>query len=74
MKPTLIILIFLLIGCKDSYRRSEIKEKMMNNIVFVVTKDSCEYVVLGDGYHVGGIVHKQNCKYCLQRMKGDTIK
>lgn len=36
--------------------------------VYVVTRDSCEYVIWDGGYN-GGIVHKQNCKFCKNGAK-----
>jgi hypothetical protein len=36
------------------------------NDVYVTEVDSCEYLIF-DGYKAGGIIHKQNCKFCLAR-------
>lgn len=58
-------LAFLCIGCKESNGTSATTEAGSGDL-YVVSIDSCEYVVY-DGYRNGGIVHKQNCKYCAKR-------
>lgn len=38
--------------------------------IFIVEIDSCEYIIFNrpTGYGgVGGIIHKENCKYCAER-------
>lgn len=60
-------------GCGSN--NSEQQKQPLNKIqkietgdVQVVSIDSCEYVVWNYGY-AGGIVHKQNCKFCAERSK-----
>lgn len=38
--------------------------------IFIVEIDSCEYIIFSraTGYcGIGGIIHKENCKYCAER-------
>jgi hypothetical protein len=60
-------------GCGSSNSEKQEEQKPLNQIqhietddVQVVQIDSCEYVVYG---HAGGILHKQNCKFCAERSK-----
>ena len=72
----LVAVIFCGCGSSNSEQQKEQKEqKPLNQIqriqtgyVQVVQIDSCEYVVWNYGYS-GGIVHKQNCKFCAERSK-----
>lgn len=64
----------LLIGCKNENITTNFEEKTERNILkisrqnwlHIAEVDSCEYIVF-DGYKKGGIIHKQNCKFCLAR-------
>ncbi len=62
-------------GCGSSNSEQQKEQKPLSQIqhietgdVQVVQIDSCEYVVWNYGY-AGGIVHKQNCKFCVERSK-----
>jgi PBP1b-binding outer membrane lipoprotein LpoB len=62
-------------GCGSSNSEQQKEQKPLNQIqsietgdVQVVQIDSCEYVVWNYAY-AGGIVHKQNCKFCAERSK-----
>ena len=62
-------------GCESDNSEQQEEQKPLNQIqsietgdVQVVQIDSCEYVVWNYGY-AGGIVHKQNCKFCVERSK-----
>lgn len=65
----LIILLLLISSCtyKNNLNSPEIKDYSLDNIV-TIEQDSCEYVIY-QGYKCGGIIHKQNCKFCKQRNK-----
>lgn len=81
IKLLLCAVLFSLISCKE-YATNEIGNKETvsitednnkkitgiggGNEIYEIEIDSCEYIVF-DGYKAGGIVHKQNCKFCLQR-------
>ncbi len=57
-------------GCekpKEKEPLNRVKNVQRGNIQ-VLEVDSCEYVVW-DWFDTGGIVHKQNCKYCIDRNK-----
>ena len=60
---------FLLIGCIDN---KEISSERINidatNKIKIIEIDSCEYLLF-EGFKKGGITHKQNCKFCLERNK-----
>jgi len=59
------IALLLLISCKPIEHEGSIKFNnvygMDNDYFYVVTVDSCEYVVF-HGAQKGGIIHKANCK------------
>ena len=62
-------------GCKSSISKQQKKQKPLNQIQHIKTNtiqmiqiDSYKYVVWNYGY-AGGIVHKQNCKFCVERSK-----
>jgi hypothetical protein len=62
-------------GCGSDNPKQQEEQKPLNQIqsietgyVQVVQIDSCEYVIWNYGY-AGGIVHKQNCKFCVERSK-----
>ncbi len=64
----------LLFSCEPTSKdgaKSDTKYSSMSFDVKVITVDSCEYIVAQTGTLDGGlsIVHKQNCKYCLNRKK-----
>ena len=64
----------LFVGCKESNNSDFVETKKsnkivrltMNNFIYITEVDSCEYIVF-DGFEKGGIIHKQNCKFCLAR-------
>ena len=63
MKRLLIILsVVVLTGCEYDAKTAREQETK------VIEVDSCEYVTWS-GLYKGGIVHKQNCKYCNERAK-----
>jgi len=69
------VLLVAVIFCGCGSNNSEQQKQPLNKIqtietgdVQVVSIDSCEYVVWNYGY-AGGIVHKQNCKFCVERSK-----
>ena len=74
----LLLTAVLFTGCKEIQGKKLVQEaateeEKLNPIVvkggdeiYTVEKDSCEYIVY-DGYHSGNIIHKQNCRFCLQR-------
>ena len=62
-------------GCGSSNSKQQKKQKPLNQIQHIKTNtiqmiqiDSYKYVVWNYGY-AGGIVHKQNCKFWVERSK-----
>jgi hypothetical protein len=56
-------------GCTEKKMQTEKKTQTieMGEVgVFVI--NGCEYITW-NGYKCGGIVHKQNCKFCIKRNK-----
>lgn len=71
---TILMLAAGLSSCEPTAKdgaKSDIKYSSMSCEIKVITVDSCEYIVAQTGFSNGGIsiVHKQNCKYCLNRIK-----
>lgn len=69
------VLLVTVIFCGCGYNNPEQQTQKLNKvqkieygIIQVVVIDSCEYVVWND-FNSGGIVHKQNCKFCAERIK-----
>jgi hypothetical protein len=75
----LIIALILLSSCDRNYNNdvsgSKRQTPSANTIllskgsddnVMTIEHDSCEYILF-QGFQRGGIIHKQNCKYCKQR-------
>ncbi len=70
----LMLVAVLFVGCKESNNADFVETKKsnkivrltMNNFIYITEVDSCEYIVF-DGFEKGGIIHKQNCKFCLAR-------
>jgi hypothetical protein len=53
-------------GCSNNTEKKT--QTIETGEVEVFTIDSCEYIAWA-GYKCGGIVHKQNCKFCVKRNK-----
>lgn len=64
---TLLVAVFIF-GCKNTTdnKTENIVRAGGGNEVYITEVDSCEYLIF-DGYKAGGIIHKQNCKFCLKR-------
>lgn len=45
-----------------------IKYRSNESKIRVIAVDSCEYILM-EGIYKGAIIHKQNCKYCINRKK-----
>jgi hypothetical protein len=66
-KYILIILVFISCGGSNTIEEDQspkaykILSGSIDDLIFVVEIDRCEYIVF-DGSQKGGIVHKQNCK------------
>jgi hypothetical protein len=74
MKKIIIIISLLFcFGCETTYEKTKIIPYQINMDDFVIViLDSCEYIVydrIVGHAGVGGICHKQNCKFCLDRNK-----
>lgn len=57
------VLFSTLFGCDNT---NYVKDTSGAGGISIEEIDSCEYV-LYQGYYQGAIIHKQNCKFCLQR-------
>jgi hypothetical protein len=67
-KQTIIVLAaIILFGCESNNSVKEIETGAIE--VFII--NDCEYIAWS-GYKCGGIVHKQNCKFCIKRSKTNT--
>lgn len=67
----LVAVIFCGCGSDNSKQQKKPLNKVQEieyGIIQVLITDSCEYVVWNYSY-AGGIVHKQNCKFCAERSK-----
>lgn len=75
-----IILLFFNSSCKELDRsetsekkegRVEIKYSTFSYDVSIIEIDNCEYIFAKTGDYQGGvsIIHKQNCKFCINRIK-----
>lgn len=69
------VLLVAVIFCGCGSNNSEQQKEPLNKVqeieygrIQVLITDSCEYVVWNYSY-AGGIVHKQNCKFCAERSK-----
>ena len=66
-----VLLLVTVIFCGCESKNSEPLNKVQKveyGRIKVLEIDSCEYVVWNYSY-AGGIVHKQNCKFCAERSK-----
>lgn len=66
MKKLIILLIPAMFGCIEEPTSAQATFNTSYG-VSVFTVDSCEYVIY-HGIQKGGIVHKQNCKFCKERI------
>ena len=67
----LVVVIFCGCGSNDSKQQRKQLNKVQEveyGTSQVLEIDSCEYIVWNYGY-AGGMVHKQNCKFCTERSK-----
>lgn len=57
-------------GCENNIEKKPVNkvQTVEYGVAQVLIVDDCEYVVWNYLY-AGGIVHKQNCKYCVERSK-----
>jgi len=69
------VLLVAVIFCGCGSNNSEQQKEPLNKVqeieygrIQVLITDSCEYVVWNYS-SAGGIVHKQNCKFCAERSK-----
>jgi hypothetical protein len=62
-----VLVAIILFGCESNKSETHVNELKEGEVV-VFTVDNCEYVIW-DGYKCGGIIHKQNCKFCIKRNK-----
>jgi len=67
---SLVLVVFLTRCCSDK----GINEKKDNNsyriergCITIINIDSCEYILWDWGSAQGNIIHKQNCKFCIER-------
>lgn len=75
MKKILLLFVAaLMMSCQSSepkVSQPESRESIaLKDNIFIVEIDSCEYIIFSkvSGYGgVGGIIHKENCKYCAER-------
>ncbi len=73
-KLTTFLFIASLVGCVKPTPQQKQPETWAVHTVYqipdgqveVVEIDSCEYIALTSRY-LGGIIHKQNCKFCAVR-------
>lgn len=71
LSTMLVAVIFCGCGSNNSEQPKEPLNKVQKveyGTSQVLEIDSCEYVVWNYSY-AGGIVHKQNCKFCAERSK-----
>lgn len=63
-----LIISQLLSGCNNSNNSTNPSNliELDHGKYSISTIDSCEYITWNYSY-AGNIIHKQNCKYCLQR-------
>lgn len=67
----LVAVIFCRCSNNNSEQQSDPLNKVQNNEygkTQVLTIDNCEYITWNWSY-AGSIIHKQNCKYCVERSK-----
>lgn len=69
-KCILISIVVLFAGCMG---RDDSGNKIgIDSRIYVAVKDDCEYIIY-DGYRAGGIVHKENCRYCEARSRAISV-
>ena len=75
MGKLLVVTLLLLVGCVDSSQHTAtVKINGYNDFpVYMFEYDGCEYISV-ENTNVGGISHKGNCKYCLERLKNKEAK
>lgn len=66
MKIKVLIIILGVIFCASCEGDSKVKYIPLQEGVSVIDYDSCEYIWVKRGYR-GGLTHKGNCKYCIER-------
>ena len=64
MKTILIFLLAMMLSCE---RNHEPFDYVKDGFVEIIEVDGCEYVYIPSG----GIAHKGNCKYCIERRTND---
>ncbi len=75
MKNIIILVLFILLGCtvkapRENYPPEHPVKQFgtLYSAYGLVTIDSCEYI--WSHLHYGQVlIHKQNCKYCMERNK-----
>lgn len=68
-KMLLVAVLFSTMSCSTEVKKEQSPNKIDRigiGQIQVAEIDSCQYVIWSYGY-AGGIVHKQNCKFCLAR-------
>ena len=69
------LLVILCFGCDrkpDSVSQKTAVTTYSDTQLRTVEHDGCEYVVMIGSYK-GGLVHKQNCKFCAERNKNEAL-
>ena len=73
-KILLLFVAALMMSCQSSepkVSQPDSRESIgLKDNIYIVEIDSCEYIVFkrASGYAgMGGICHKENCKYCAER-------
>ena len=69
-KILLILIIFLLGGCTNNPVQKA-NENTSNGVTEILTIDSCEYITWSQRQGAS-IIHKQNCKFCIERAKSSN--
>lgn len=69
----LVLLVAItLIGCRNGDTPTDQNKRIIKNsfasTISVLTIEGCEYVWVNVGYG-GGLSHKGNCKFCIERNK-----
>lgn len=65
----LLILPFCFLSCNNEAAINANQLGRYGVNVTTVTIDSCEYVVAEEFQKAISIIHKQNCKFCAERLK-----
>jgi outer membrane lipoprotein SlyB len=67
-----LLVAITLIGCINGDTPTDQNQRIIENsfasTISVLTIESCEYVWVSVG-HAGGLSHKGNCKFCIERNK-----